>query len=73
MGGHRQPSKRPTITIDPKLRQAILETELVLKDEELGNHSLPGDDIALEFHKNGYPRLPDCLDRRPKRLLAQAA
>jgi hypothetical protein len=72
MGGHRQQSKRPTLTIDPKLRQAILEIELVLEDDELTS-PLPGDDIKLENHKDGYPKLPICLDRRPLLAVAQAA
>jgi hypothetical protein len=73
MGGHRQPSKRPTITIDPKLRQAILDAERVLTDDELSGHALPGRDLELEYHEDGNPRLSDCLDRRPKPLLVEAA
>jgi hypothetical protein len=66
-------TRRPTLSIDPKLRQAILQTELVLKDDELTSHALPGDDIKLEYHKDGYPKIPICLDRRPLLAVARAA
>ena len=36
--------------------------------------ALQGDDYPLEYHEDGYPKLPDCLDRRPKaQPLAKAA
>ena len=47
MGGDRQRSERPTLTIDPKLRQAILQTECVLKDDELTSHALRGDQTEI--------------------------
>jgi hypothetical protein len=31
--------------------------------------TMKGDDVSLEFHEDGYPRLPDRLDRRPKPLV----
>jgi hypothetical protein len=34
---------------------------------------LKGDDYPLEYHPDGYPKLPACLDRRPKASLAEAA
>jgi hypothetical protein len=34
MGGQRHRKKQPLMAIDPKLRQAILDTERVLKDDE---------------------------------------
>jgi endogenous inhibitor of DNA gyrase (YacG/DUF329 family) len=72
MGAHRQ-SAKPQFTVDHKLRKTILDTERVLENHGLVGEALKGDDIPLEFHEDGYPRLPDCLDRRPKPLLAQAA
>jgi hypothetical protein len=71
MGGHRHASKRPTRIVDPKLPQAILETERVLKEDKPVCNT--GDDITLEFHEDGYPKLPACLDRRPFPALAEAA
>ena len=29
--------------------------------------------VSVEFDANGYPELPECLDRRPEPQLAQAA
>jgi hypothetical protein len=73
IGGQRHRVKTTSLIIDPKLRQAIPETELVLKDDKLTRHALAGDDIKLEYHKDGYPKLPECLDRRLKPILAEAA
>jgi hypothetical protein len=73
MGGARHSARRSTLTVDPKLRQSILDTEQLLKDDEPTSHVLMGDEIKLEHHDDGYPKLPDCLDRRPKPLLARAA
>jgi hypothetical protein len=35
--------------------------------------ALQGDDVELEYYDDGYPKLPACLDRRPKPRLAEAA
>ena len=36
--------------------------------------ALQGDDYPLEYYEDGYPKLPACLDRRPKpEPLAEAA
>ena len=35
--------------------------------------ALQGDDVELEYYEDGYPKLPACLDRRPKPRLAEAA
>jgi len=35
--------------------------------------ALQGDDYPLEYYHDGYPKLPACLDRRPKPLLEEAA
>jgi hypothetical protein len=45
MGAHRHESKSPKLTIDRKLRQTILDTEQLLKDEpsngaQLGDEQL---------------------------------
>jgi hypothetical protein len=73
MGGNRHHTKKPTLAIDPKLRQAILDTERLLKDGELTSQALAGHDIHLEHQEDGYPKLPECLDRRAKPLFAEAA
>jgi hypothetical protein len=36
--------------------------------------ALQGDDYQLDYYPDGYPKLPECLDRRPKpQPLAEAA
>jgi hypothetical protein len=36
--------------------------------------ALQGDDYPLEYYEDGYPKLPECLDRRRKpEALAEAA
>jgi hypothetical protein len=37
------------------------------------SHALLGDDIQLECHEDGYPKLPECLDRRPRLPILKAA
>jgi hypothetical protein len=69
MGGHRHPRKRPTVTIE--LGQAILDKEGQLKEHEPVSY-LKGEPV-LEHYEDGFPKLPECLDRRPKPLLAEAA
>jgi len=73
IGGHRHPSKSPKLTIDPKLRQAIIDTERLLNHDDLTSQALTGVDIHLEYYEDGYPKLPVCLDQRPLHDLAQAA
>ena len=73
MGGNRHHTKKPTLAIDPKLRQAILDTERLLREDELTSPAKPPKDVQLDYDENGFPRLPECLDRRPKSLLAEAA
>jgi hypothetical protein len=34
---------------------------------------LQGDDYGLEYYEDGYPKLPACLDRRPKLPISEAA
>ena len=33
---------------------------------------IPGD-VQAEYYPDGYPKLPECLDRRRKPLLVEAA
>jgi hypothetical protein len=73
MGGNRHHTKKPILAIDPKLRQAILDTERLLREDELTSPAKPPEDVQLDYDENGFPRLPECLDRRPKSLLAEAA
>jgi hypothetical protein len=61
------------MTIERGLRQAILDTERVLKDEESTAQPVNGDDVQLEYYSDGYPKLPECLDRRSKSPLLKAA
>jgi len=38
MGGARHSTRRPTLTVDPKLRQAIIDAEWLFKDGEPSTH-----------------------------------
>jgi hypothetical protein len=73
MSGARHSARGPTPAIDQKLRRTILDTEQLLKDDEPTSHALVGDEIHLEYYEDGYPKLPECLDRKPEPLLAEAA
>jgi hypothetical protein len=73
MGGARQVAQRPAGTIEPKLRQTIIETERLLKDDERTSHPFLGDDIRLEYYEDGYPKFPACSDRCSLPELARAA
>jgi hypothetical protein len=54
MGGQRHRKKEPLMAVEH--RQAILDTERVLKDDdEPANDVLRGDDVALEYYEDGYP------------------
>src|SRR5262249_24727640 len=52
MGGARHSARRPALTVDPKLRQTILDTEQLLKDDELTSHVLmsspPNDSLPAD-------------------------
>jgi hypothetical protein len=72
MGGARHNARR-SFTIEPKLRQSIIETERLLIDDEATSHPLLADDIQLEYYVDGYPKLPTCLDRGQVLDFAQAA
>ncbi|HEY9500554.1 MAG TPA: hypothetical protein VIR01_02855, partial [Pyrinomonadaceae bacterium] len=63
----------PLMIFERGLRQAILNTERVLKDEESTAQPVNGDDFQLEYYSDSYPKLPECLDRRRKPLLVEAA
>jgi hypothetical protein len=63
MGGQRHPAKKPRMSVES--RQAILDTERVLIDEDKpASDALKGEEVRLEYYDDGYPKLPLCLDRR---------
>jgi len=62
MAGQRH--RKPLFEVNPNLRQAILDTERVLKDDKPGTGSVQGDDGQVEYYEDRYPKLPTCLDRR---------
>ena len=57
-------SRPGSMQIDAKLRDAILDAELVA----MPSHAEPlsGDGFRLEFYDDGYPKLPECLRRRAR-------
>jgi hypothetical protein len=61
------------LTVDLKLRHIILDTEQLLRDDEPTRHALVCGAIQFAYYGDGYPKLPECLDRRPEPLLAEAA
>jgi hypothetical protein len=72
MGGARHSARRSEFTIEPKLRQSIIETERLLIDDE-PSYPLLHDGIRLDCHDDGLPKITQCLDRRAKPLLTEAA
>jgi hypothetical protein len=62
MGGQRH--RKPLREVERNLRQAILDTEQVLKDDKPATGSVQGEDCQLEYYEDGYPKPPTCLDRR---------
>jgi hypothetical protein len=48
MGGARHSGRRPAFTVEAKLRQTIIETEQLLKEDEPTDHPLLGNDIPLD-------------------------
>jgi hypothetical protein len=53
--------------IDPKISAAVLEAEVgFLTDAR--PETIKGDDYTIEYHSDGYPNLPVCIDRRRPRL-----
>ena len=53
--------------IDPKISAAVLEAEVgFLRDAR--PETIKGDDYPIEYHSDGYPELPVCLDRRRKAM-----
>jgi hypothetical protein len=72
MGG--QSKKQPIMGVEPELRRAILDTERVLIDEDRPKlELLKDDDVQLEYYSDGFPKPPDCLDRRHKPSISEAA
>jgi hypothetical protein len=62
MGGQRHGKKQPPMGVKPELRQAILDTERIVRDDEPASNAL--EDITLEHYEDGFPKLPACLDRK---------
>ena len=67
MGGQRMGK------IDGRIQYGILAVEHLLVDERPKALPLQGDDHAFTYDANGYPELPNRLDRRTKPSLAEAA
>jgi hypothetical protein len=67
MGGQRMGK------IDRPIRYGILGVEHRLIDERPKAVPLQGDDHALTYDANGYPELPNHLDRKTKLSFAEAA
>jgi hypothetical protein len=59
--------------IDRHIRYGILAVEHRLVDDRPKALPLQGDDHVLTYDANGYPELPNRLDRRTKLPLAEAA
>ena len=60
-GGESRPG---SMRLDRKLRDAILDAELLAMPSHVG--PLSGDGFRLEFYDDGYPKLPECLRRRAR-------
>jgi hypothetical protein len=58
VGGARHGARQPAFTVHPELRQTIIESERLLKENEPTSHPLLGEDIQLEYYEDGYPKLP---------------
>jgi len=67
MGGQRMGK------FDRHIRYGVLGVERLLGDARPKALPLQGDDHALTYDANGYPELPNRLDRRTKPSLAEAA
>jgi hypothetical protein len=70
MGGQRNRIKSPKLAVDLKVCRTVLNTERLLKDEAPGR---PANATDLEFYEDRFPKLPACLDRRPKLPISEAA
>ena len=51
MGGQRQRLKRPMFAVDPKVREAVLETERVGKPHEDAKHNYYDDGVPYSGGK----------------------
>ena len=67
IGGQRHAEKQPLMIIERGLRQAILDTERVLIDDEAPTVGQPlqGNDYQLDYYKDGFQVMPPCLRREP--------
>jgi len=59
-----------SMEIDREQRNAILNAELFIPSRI---EPLSGDDYPIEYHEDGFPKLPACLNRKAKRLLIEQA
>jgi hypothetical protein len=50
-----------------------MDIERVLIDDGPTPGAIQGDDYPIEMDVDGYPKLPACLDRRPKPPISEAA
>jgi hypothetical protein len=55
-------SRSDSMRLDRKLRDAILDAELLAMPSYA--EPLSGDGIRIEFYDDDYPKLPECLRRR---------
>jgi hypothetical protein len=61
-------------SLDREAIRTVLETERVLKEEDKPKpEPRKGDDYPPEYYEDGFPKLPACLDRRPKLSVSEAA
>jgi hypothetical protein len=60
-------------SIAPESIQAVMDIERVLIDDGPTPGAIQGDDYPIEMDVDGYPKLPACLDRRPKPPISEAA
>jgi hypothetical protein len=63
-------SRRGSMQIDRVERDTILNAELAVP---VVSDPLSGDDHSIEYHEDGFPKLPGCLNRKAKRLLIEQA
>ena len=65
-------ASRDQAEMSPGVTLLVPDTYVSLADC-LTTGALRGDDYPLEYYEDGYPKLPACLDRRRKLVLAEAA
>lgn len=63
-GAEKAVEPREGITATPAKEEGITAPPFTTNFTE----TLKGDDYPLEFHADGYPKLPDCLRRKQERF-----